>query len=124
MSLQSRREQELDATPKLKKYWTVIEKRDSKADVEARKRLVIILRITIFIVYCVSRNQKERRFLFNIILKFFNVLEGIPLTGILYILVRGVPIIKSADISATDLLIFSVLVISTGDQIKPIQLPI
>ena len=81
--LQSRREQELNATPKLKKYWTVIEKRDSKADVEARKRLVIILHVTLYIVSCVSRNQKERHFLFNIILKFFNVLEGIPLTGML-----------------------------------------
>ena len=37
--LQSRREQELSATPKLKKYWTVIEKRDSKTDVETKKRL-------------------------------------------------------------------------------------
>ena len=38
--------------------------------------------------------------------------------------VRGVPIIGSADISATDMLIFTVSVISTVNQGKQIQVPI
>ena len=37
---------------------------------------------------------------------------------------RGVQIIRSVDISATDMLIFTVLVIGTADQGEPIQVPI
>ncbi|XP_065882435.1 RNA helicase aquarius-like [Dysidea avara] len=62
--LPSRREQELKANTKWKKYWTALEKRDSKADADA-----------------IKRSQKDRRFLCNLIDKFFTILEGIPIKG-------------------------------------------
>jgi len=80
---QSRREQELKANTKWKKYWTALEKRDSKADAEAKKRLAFTLPHKLYNTYMffAGRSQKDRRFLCNLIDKFFAILDGIPIKG-------------------------------------------
>ncbi|XP_062502366.1 RNA helicase aquarius-like [Corticium candelabrum] len=55
---------ELKATPRLKKYWNALEKRDAQMDPVTRKRV-----------------EKERKFLSRLIQRFFGILESIPKAG-------------------------------------------
>ena len=62
--MQGRREQELNAFPKLKKFWKNIQKKYSKESEESRLKL-----------------DFERRFLKSLMLKFLHLLTTIPLEG-------------------------------------------
>ena len=64
MSLQGRREQELNAFPKLKMFWKIIQKKDAKEDDEAKSKL-----------------EFERHFLQRSMHKFLELLETIPSNG-------------------------------------------
>lgn len=60
----SRREREFRLTPKLRKFWNVLQKKDAQVDEETKKTL-----------------NSERSFLWSLIKKFLNLLETIPATG-------------------------------------------
>lgn len=64
---QQRRQRELNANPKLRKFWNIIQKKDAAATDEARQK-----------------SQFERHFLFNLIQKFFSLLDTILLSGLYY----------------------------------------
>ncbi|XP_066279598.1 RNA helicase aquarius-like [Branchiostoma lanceolatum] len=62
--LPARLQQELKATPKLKKFWNVLKKADSRLNPPALERSVY-----------------DRQFLYQLMKKFFGTLDSIPATG-------------------------------------------
>ena len=63
-TLKGRREQELNAFPKLRKFWKLILKKDSKESEEGKSKL-----------------DSERRFLQRLMKQFLHILNDIPLEG-------------------------------------------
>lgn len=62
--LPERLEQELKSVPKYRKYWNHIKRKEAQADETVK-----------------TRQEKERKFLSNLIQKFLQILESVPETG-------------------------------------------